>query len=172
MAFDDYLTSGDMVTDYTYRALISTLSQVFQSPILPQDDESCSLWDNLACIKHPCLAWWLLNWSPEDWICHSLVRPDLLMLEGHERILGFGSFSRIERIPYSAVMFVRKLVIDGSSSVQELAMGILERHTIYRKLLSLVSRLFPASVVESSLTTHRCHHITRHPCWTGYLSIL
>jgi hypothetical protein len=153
---DDYLTSERELTekDYDYLSrVVASLDWRWGSTTtydaLNFWKHKTSPWDKLPRIRDPCLAWWLLQWSPNDWQFQSLIQPDFNLLEDRADSLSFPvRWWGYESIPDSAVIFVRALVIDGSLKVQELAMRILANHMEpsygrINPLMSIVGSPFP-----------------------------
>jgi hypothetical protein len=153
---DDYLTSERELTEKDYDYLSKVVASLDWRPGSTTTYDAlnfwkykASPWDKLPQIRDPCLAWWLLQWSPNDWQFQSLIQPNFNLLEDRTDSLSFpvGRWG-YESIPDSAVIFVRTLVIDGSPKMQELAMRILANHMepLYGRnnpLMSIVSHSFP-----------------------------
>jgi hypothetical protein len=152
-AVDDYLTSENALIKGDYEFLSSLVNYL---PWVrgPTDDifswgYKPSPWNKLSHIRDPCLAWQLLSWCPNNWQFQSLIQPDFCMLEDRGDILPFPIYFINPRreLPYSAVTFVRTLVIDGSPKMQELAMRILgeqmESHKwMFQRLIPKASKYF------------------------------
>jgi hypothetical protein len=123
MAIDEYIASGYIHSERDYRSLARVASQL-ELPRL--DPENNSIWDKLILLKDPCLAWWLLDRSPENWLCQSLVQPDFAMLEARADILYLPVLPlHIWRESRSIEIFVRMLIIEGSPKVQSIVMDLL-----------------------------------------------
>jgi hypothetical protein len=129
-ALDDYLASEHALMKEDYENLSRTMTC---SEWKPYDfgflRDRSSPWDKLSHVKDPCLVWWLLQWSPNDWLFRPLIQPDFRLLEDRVDILAFPvHWETSESLPNSAVAFIRTLVIDGSPKMQDLAMHILGNH--------------------------------------------
>jgi hypothetical protein len=151
LGLDDYLASKEALTGEYYwhlSLIVGHLNQVTEiGRNLISWRNQCAPWDKLSHIKDPCLAWWLMEWSPNYWQFRSLTQPDFSLLEDRADSLVF-SIPRAssEWPPDSSVTFIRTLVIDGSPRVRELAMRILRDHIYWlsQKMvqIEIVSDLF------------------------------
>jgi hypothetical protein len=160
-AFDDYLKSDDVRTEEDYGYLWSVMlildgATRHTSDFISWNDKS-SPWNELTQIEDPCLAWWLLQWSPKDWQFQSLIRPDFNLLEDRVDNLAFPLvLTPGGRVRDSAVTFVRTLVIDGSPRMRDLAIYILENQAgppnrRYEWLIPMVSLFSLVSPLYYSL---------------------